>query len=287
MSALLALLGAASFGAGDFLGGLASRRVSWIVVATTSQFVGLLVIIAAALLISGPASGSFSWLGSASGLGFAVGVALLYKALADGEMARVAPITSLLAILVPVGIAVYVGQPAGLLLGSGIAAAVIAIILISQETSQAADPRNTLSSATLCIAILAGLGFAVFYIGLDGLPHGRANLWPLVGVRAIATLCTGTVLGLSLARGQGQIQRPPAFAAGAGLLDGTATIILFAALGSGSLTIVATIGSLYPAATILLALTLLGERLSGRQIAGLLFAAAAVIMIAVADVNNQ
>ena len=67
--------------------------------------------------------------------------------------------------------------------------------------------------------------------------------------------------------------------AGAGLLDVSANVLYLLATRHGLLTLVAVLTSMYPASTVLLARFVLKERFIRTQIAGLLFAAASIVMI--------
>jgi uncharacterized membrane protein len=64
-----------------------------------------------------------------------------------------------------------------------------------------------------------------------------------------------------------------------GVLSGTGNLLFLAATGRGQLAIVAVLSSFYPAITILLARALLAERWTREQAAGLLIAAAAVVLV--------
>jgi drug/metabolite transporter (DMT)-like permease len=64
-----------------------------------------------------------------------------------------------------------------------------------------------------------------------------------------------------------------------GFFDASATICYALAVHPGALGIVATLISLYPATTIVLARVVLHERLRRRQMVGLAFAAGAVLLI--------
>jgi drug/metabolite transporter (DMT)-like permease len=80
--------------------------------------------------------------------------------------------------------------------------------------------------------------------------------------------------------------RPPAARAGwlaviTGVVGTTATILYFFATHEGFLAVTAVLTSLYPAITIVLARTLLGERLTRLRVAGLSLAAVCVALIAV------
>jgi drug/metabolite transporter (DMT)-like permease len=64
-----------------------------------------------------------------------------------------------------------------------------------------------------------------------------------------------------------------------GVLDMIANALYLLATRGGPLSVVVTLASLYPASTVILARVVLGERLSGMQVAGVICALVAVIMI--------
>ena len=64
-----------------------------------------------------------------------------------------------------------------------------------------------------------------------------------------------------------------------GALDMSANALYVVAVQQGALGIVATLVSLYPASTVLLARVVLGERLSGLQLAGVACALLAVVLL--------
>ena len=76
MAVLLAALSAATFGIGDFFGGLSARRMAALLTTVTAQATGLVLILAACLVISGDPSGGDLALGAAAGLAGAVGLVL-------------------------------------------------------------------------------------------------------------------------------------------------------------------------------------------------------------------
>src|SRR5207247_9287074 len=93
--ALLALCGAASWGAGDFLAGLASRRVAVLVVLVVSQALGLAGVSLWVLLSGDPFPGIVELApAAAAGAAGLAGLAALYRGLAVGAMGIVAPISA-------------------------------------------------------------------------------------------------------------------------------------------------------------------------------------------------
>lgn len=74
----------------------------------------------------------------------------------------------------------------------------------------------------------------------------------------------------------------PAYAisAAAGVLDSVANLLFLFAARSGDLAVVATITALYPAGTVLLARSVLAERVHRGQLVGLGIAAVAVSLLA-------
>lgn len=278
------LLAALAFGCGDFLGGLSARRSTWWQVAFVAQASGLVPLAWAVLHAGGAINQAGLCWSFVAGAGEATGICLLYKALADGQMAIIAPVTALLAIALPVLLQVLTGtQPSSIAL-AGIAAAGTALFLISREPSDGAKAKVT--KAALFTAMAAGLGVALFMIGLSQAQSGTRALadgaWPALIARATCTALTGVAIALA-AGTQGTFRTMPGWAlAGAtiaGVFDAVATLALMSSMRFGSLASAATLTSLYPAVTIMLAMLVLRERLTLAQRCGLVLAGVAAIAI--------
>jgi drug/metabolite transporter (DMT)-like permease len=277
VAVLLALASAVVYGAADFCGGLASRRATSFAVVAVSQAAGLVVLLLLLPWLGGAATvGDFAW-GAGAGLAGAVGLVLFYRALADGVMSVVAPVTAVAAAAVPVLVGIAFGERLGLVAAAGIALALIAVVLVSAEgglsSLRAARPGS------LTPALLAGASFGLFFVMLDR-THDDSGLTPLVGARLVSV---AFVLVLAVTTGQSlRIPRaalPIVVLAGVG--DMTANgLFLLATQQGGQLAIVGVLASLYPASTVLLAQVVLRERLAGTQVAGLAAAVAAVALIA-------
>ncbi|HET9147379.1 MAG TPA: EamA family transporter [Acetobacteraceae bacterium] len=279
MAIILALLSALSYGGSDFLAGLASRRGNEGVVLMLVQPFGLVAALLALAWFRGapPGIASLAW-GAASGIGSGIGTAMLYRGLAIGRMSVVAPLSAVVAAIVPVVAGIFLGQKLSAPALAGIAAAIPAIGLVSWQRDEA-NGRDQ----GVFYGLIAGFGFALLFVALDR-AGTAAGAWPLVPGQAVANLVVIPFAWQGI-RGQpgwrSSVRSSAPSCVAAGLLAGAAALLFLAASGRGYLAVVAVISSLYPAATILLARMVLGERLNRTQAAGLLAAAAAVILISI------
>jgi uncharacterized membrane protein len=276
MAAIFALSAAVAYGVGDFLGGVAARRVPPTAVVLWSHVVGLVMMAAAAPLVGGDLSMQTLAIGAVAGLLGALGVTLFYQALAMGAMSVIAPIGALLSAAVPVVVGIGTGDrpsPAAL---AGIALALGAVVLISRESPHLATVPVRWQAVGLAIA--AGLGFGFFFVALDQAGDG-VGIWPLVGAR-VASVGMFAVLGAARLTSAALPRGVAGAAVGCGALDAGANVLYLLALSHGLLSVVSVLTALYPAGTVLLARYVLGEHLSPVQRAGLGVAVAAAVLIA-------
>ncbi|MFI2714196.1 EamA family transporter [Micromonospora sp. NPDC018662] len=270
---VLAAVSALAFGTADFSGGKASRHADPIAVTVVSQVLSLPLLVALALVVPGtPSRVDLIW-GLLAGVAGAAGVVLLYRALATGVMAVVAPVTAITAAVVPIVAGLLVADSPGTVALGGAGLAVVAIALVSLGERGGA---GRVSGRIIGTALAAGLLFGVFF-ALLGQADERAGMWPVLAVRV-----SSIAFGLALAARTGTRlrlgRRVLGWAAAAGLLDSAANALFLAAAGRGHLSVVAAIASLYPASTVLLALAVDRERLRPVQLAGLGFAAVALVL---------
>jgi drug/metabolite transporter (DMT)-like permease len=279
---LLALLSAAFYGAGDFIGGFASRRAPMFSVVTISQAAGLLSLLVV-LPFLGPASpiaADYAW-GAASGIAGGFGVGLLYRALAVGTMGVVAPTTSVCAVVIPVAAGLLRGERLPGLVGVGIALAVVAIILLGQESAHpdhpAPRPPQYGLPSGMWHALASGVAIGFFFLLLAN-ARAEAGLWPLVAARLAGVPCFATIVVVTGA----SFRLPRGLAGlviGGGVLDMLANVLYLLATRYGSLAVAVTLVSLYPASTVALARAVLKERLSRLQVIGMVGALVAVLLI--------
>jgi uncharacterized membrane protein len=278
---ILALGSALFYGAADFTGGLTTRRAGTIPVVVLSQFSGLvLVVLLLPVLPEASARRADLLWGAAAGLTGGIGVALLYRALAIGTMAVVAPTTAVCAVAIPVVVSVLLGERPAPLAIAGIALGITSIILVSQHTSDDAKPHRTAAGRLprgVGTALVSGVAIGFFFLSLAG-TRAEAGMWPLLMARAVSVTLF-LLLGLA---GRQSLRMPRGLAALvvlAGTIDMLANALYLLAAQRGPLSIVVTLSSLYPASTVLLARVVLRERLNPLQVTGVGCALAAVVLI--------
>lgn len=279
MSVLLSLFAAMSYGLADFNGGIASKRASAWAVALVCQLAGGTLVVIVALVDGGnPGSGDFAWaLLAAVGNGF--GTAFLYRGLASGRMGVVAPVSGVGAVIVPVAVGILTGERPAMPVWTGLVLALPAIWLVSREPlSPAAGSAGPSGGSGMVDGMLAGLGFGILFAALAQIPRD-AGFMPLALNQYVAGL--GIVL-IAIALRQDWIPRTRWALAGviSGALGATATGLFQLATHRGYLSVAAVITSLYPAFTVLLAASVLRERVHATQGIGLVLCLASVVLVA-------
>ncbi len=268
----LSLAAAASWGAADFSGGVAAKKVNTFGVVVVAHGTGLLLMLLLALVAHEPLPGRTSLLwGCAAGLVGGIGLAAFYKALAVGKMGINAPLSAVITAVLPVLFSFGTeGLPRPLQL-IGFVLAFVGIWLIAAQGG-GGRPEG------VGLAILAGIGFSGFLLFIK-LAGSTAVFWPLVAARAASSLLMLTIVLIG-----GREWKPVPGVLGymllAGVLDSGANALYLAATQHGRLDVAAVLSSLYPASTVILARVLLKERLSGAQSTGIVAALIAIPLIA-------
>ncbi|MDQ2805742.1 MAG: EamA family transporter [Chloroflexota bacterium] len=277
--ALFGLASAASWGAADFNGGLATRRANPFVVVAASQAVGLGLLVVLALLVGEPFSALSSLLwGGAAGVFGGLGLAALYRALAVGQMGVAAPVTAVLSAALPVLFAALtIGIPSGRQI-SGFALALLSVWLLARPNGAHGRPQG------LGLALLAGAGFGGFLI-LIHQADVSSVLWPLAAARCASLVLMLPLAGIALrraapaAQGGRRLWLPVLLS---GILDVGGNAFFVLAGHVGRLDVAAVLSSLYPATTVLLAWLLLKERLTRSQTVAIALTLLAILLITVA-----
>ncbi|MWB99852.1 EamA family transporter [Agromyces seonyuensis] len=292
LTAVLSLGGALVYGAADFLGGLAARRLGALLATAISAVAGLAALLVVLPFTGGdPAPADFA-IGAAAGLVLAVGIALLYASLAIGPMSILSPLTALVSAVVPMAWGLATGDSFGPLGVAALGIALVAVVLVGLAPGEGAV-RPSLRG--ILFGVGAGAGIGAYYIVIDGTADA-SGLWPLaaartaMGVLLFAAVGVAALRARAARRANGSVE--PAERAGlgpgirlaivCGLVDATANVLLLLGIRAGELAVAAVLGAMYPAGTILLAAIVLGERVAPLQWTGLVLALVAAGLFALA-----
>ncbi|MCM6776303.1 DMT family transporter [Nocardia sp. CDC159] len=285
-SVLLALLAAIGYGVSDFVGGVASRRVAALRIVIVSYPLSVLLMVAIAPLVDARLDvPALAW-GAGAGVASGLAVWWFYAALASGPMAVVSPLTAVLVAGVPVVIGLLSGERANPAAYVGIGLAVVAVALVSKESPDDVTEEITggrelrFDRRVALLTVGSGIAFGFAFVFLHE-AAGPAGLWPLVTSRIAATFVVWTA-AVATGHFHAPTGKPLRLAAYVSVLDVIANVAMLYAFHGSLLSLVSVIGSLYPAATVLLAMMLLGERVGPLQQIGMAMALGSVALIATA-----
>ncbi len=283
MVILLGLAAAVLYGSGDFLGGMATRRVHVLAVLTVAETAAVIAALTAAVIGPGPASvAGLAW-GIGAGLSGGLGLIIFYIGLATGPMSVVAPVAGLVSTILPVGVALAEGERPGAGVYAGALLCLVAIVLASSGGDTSAVPRSgrTGPGRAIGYGVAAGALFGLFFLLIRNAGQS-GELWPVaagrIGELAIVLIAAAVLRRGPLPRGAGG--RLLLAAAGAGVIDVAANICYVAATRTGMFGLATVLASLYPGVTVLLARVVLGERLRWVQRVGLGLALIGIILVA-------
>jgi drug/metabolite transporter (DMT)-like permease len=314
ITVVIGLASAFVYGAADFLGGAAARRISAVRVTAVAAVSGLVLLLVALPFVPSVWTPEAVTLGVLSGVTGAIAIGLLYACLAIGPMSILSPLTAIVSAIVPLTIGLIGGerlQPLGYV---ALGLALVAVVLVGFVPEKGAV-RPSLRGVLMAIGSGAAIG--VFLVLLDLTPDD-SGLAPLVVNRAVNGTIMFAIVGVvawtsrssrsssdtssrssrSLSDTSRRSSRslsdrietpaPPlwrpglAFAIGCGILDALANVGLLLGVRLGELSVIAVLTALYPAGTIILAALVLKERIAPIQIVGLVLAIAAGGMLALA-----
>ncbi len=310
----LALGASVCWGSGDFLGGLTTRRASLWAVVVGSQAVGLAGAALVVVLLRRPWPGLDAvWPVLAGGAAGAVAISTFYKALAIGTMSVVAPISATSA-LIPFAVGLVAGERPAAVQLAGAAVAAVGVLLVASEPARrgeavgapalpggpAVEPEIAVASSAASVrpaggavaprpsrrvrreaiglALLAAVCMGLTLLGYDAAAQ-HDPMWAMLAGRASSAAFFAAFL---------LVLRPRIVATGAaipgivtvGLVDTGANGLFALATTQGYLSLVAVLGSIYPAVTVVLAYVFLRERIAPHQLAGVMATLAGVALIA-------
>lgn len=287
LTVLLGLGGALSYGAADFFGGMASKRVSPVVVTGGVAVVGLMGLLTASIFVESSWDPDALWWGALSGVTGALAIGLLYACLAIGPMSILSPTTALLSAVVPMTWGLTQGDGLSPLLYPALGLALIAVVLVGFAPDKTAVRPSVLG---LSLAVSSGILIGMFYVFIDLSPDD-SGLTPLIANRAVQSVLVVLVLIGMWGWAKRQPSRAPLFGEAGGrralllfivlggLLDVLANVFVLTGLRVGDITIVSVLTALYPAGTIVLAWVWLRERIHRLQWLGLALALTASALL--------
>ena len=283
LAIVLALVSALAYGVSDYAAGLASRDFSVIQVTLVSAAASTLVVAAALPFAAGhpPGAASLGW-GALAGLGEEVGALALYYGFRHAAFSVAGPLSAVGAAGFAVVAGLLFGERPSALALTGIILALPAIVGVSASAAAAAGQGEEKGEGGRFTGVVAGLVagacFSLLFIGLNR-AGSHSGLWPVASA-AGAELAMAVVVAAATRN----IRRPAArhgwLAVFTGVTGAGGIVAYFFATHHGFLAVTAVLTSLYPAVTIVLARTVLGERLTAPRLAGLVLAAACVALIA-------
>ena len=273
LPAAYALSAVGVWGASDFLGGIGARRANAFLFTAIVHLSGMVLMGGLALLAHAPLPGNASllWALVAGSVG-GISLALFYRALASGKMGLTAPVAAVLGAGIPTIVTAFAEGFPGYRHVGGFVLAAVGVWLISRTEDGAGRPEG------LGLAVLAGIGFAGFYLCINKSGNASA-LWIAVISRTASFVVTSAFVLVGR-----YIRAVPTsvltIAILTGCLDITGSAVFIRANQIGRLDEAVVLSSLYPAVTVLLARIFLHEHFSRARTVGMLAALVAVPMIA-------
>lgn len=266
------ILSALSFGAGDFAGAVASRRAGALVVVAGAHGIGLLVLLAAALVIRPPLPDAGGvGLGLLAGVAGMVGLAALYRGMSLGSMGLVTALSGSGSLAIPLVAGAALGHQVGSLQLVGVGCAAAAAVTASGAS------RSEVGRFSLVLAGAAAVSFGTWYVLIDLAADAGDPLWALVLSRAASA---GLAALVAVGR-WGSTPVPWRIVAAAGIFDVGGNALYVIARDEIPVGLAAALTGMYPVVTMILARVVLGEHLPRLGQLGVLLALIGVVLISI------
>ncbi|HSP76560.1 MAG TPA: EamA family transporter [Cryobacterium sp.] len=316
LTAVLGLTGALIFGSADFLGGLAAKRMSSLLVTAVAAASGLVALLLTLPFVAGVWSPTAVLWGGLSGVSGAIAISLLYACLAIGPMSILSPLTAVVSAVVPMTVGLAGGDRLAPIGYWALGLALVAVVLVGFVPERGAVRPSLLG---VLMALGSGTMIGAFMVMIDLTP-ADSGLVPLVMNRAVNASIMFSVVGLlalvalrrrralvparsdsdsdsdsdsaSASASMPATDAPPPprstlaiglrLAVACGVLDVLANVLLLLGMRAGDLSVMSVLTAMYPAGTILLAAVVLRERIAPVQWLGLALALTAAGMLALA-----
>ena len=275
MTPLLFALGASlAWGVGDFFGPLVSRTVGVLPVLMWAQVGGVAAI---AIAVSVRGDGPAGWgvlFGVGAAFGGMLGLFAYYRGMVAGAMSVVAPVAGVSAVI-PVIFGIATGDDPSVPQVAGVVVALAGVGLASLEHQQG---RRRVA-AGVGLALLAACGFGFYFPWMHA--AGKVDFWwaslvfRTTALLLVAAVVAGRRIDVRLSR------RNVAIACAVGIVDTVGNVCFAASSRHGLVSLTAVLASLYPVLTVLLAASLLRERVAPLQRAGIALTLTGVVLIGI------
>jgi len=278
LSILFGLSSALSWGAGDFTGGIASRKTGAYRTVFYGEVIGIFVLFFVIAIFGEPIPNSRTWtFAILAGVLGTMGLILLYHSMTLGLMSIAAPVSALLAAVLPVIVGIFrEGLPEWMtIIGFGFA--LFAVWMISQGEG---GIKNIFSHLTdLKLPLLAGIGFGSYFVFMHEATNTGATIWPMVASRFGGLILITTYMFITRTSWKVTDSSAWPIITLNGILDISGNVFFILAGQAGRLDVAAVLSSLFPGSTVLLAWIFLKERLNRNQWIGILSALTAIVLM--------
>ena len=279
MGILFGLSAALAWGTSDFLGGRFSRKFPAFTVGLVSQATSVVLLLLLLLIIRPEIRAETLAWGVAAGLFTSFGGVALYKGLATGDSAVVAPLSAAGAI-VPVVFAFASGDPPNTLQTAGIVLALAGTVLVSLPP-EGASFRHSAHLMPVLYGLGAAAGFGVFFVLVDQGSQSDSDALVVIAAARVGgaffILLAGGLTGSLVSPGRDVFRL-----ATVGIIDTTANASYALASVRGNVAVASVLSSLYSVQTLLLSRLFTDERFTPIRVAGAALALAGVATISAA-----
>ncbi len=279
LSIIFGLASALSWGAGDFTGGLAARKVGAFRSVFYAEVIGIVLLFIIVGATGEPMLSSrsavFALIAGALGT---IGLMLLYHAMATGVMSIAAPVSALLAAMLPVVVGMFTEGLPDFLTLIGFGFALFAVWMVSQSEGGVKDILSHLSD--LKLPLLAGIGFGLYFVLMHEATSSGGAFWPMIFSRTGGITLITTYLLITRTEWKIELSSLPIIAVN-GVLDLGGNFFFILASQAGRLDVASVLSSLFPGATVVLAWVFLKERLNRNQWIGIAAALIAIVFMTI------
>ncbi len=273
MPVLLGIVASLFIGFSDTFGRASAKRADAVSHVATQMIIGVAATMPLALVLGHELLGPDLVAGAASGVSIAVGLSILYRAMADSSSSIAAPIAAVMAALVPLAWDLIGGAELEPLALVGCVVALASMALCSVNNRLGAAARTG-----VIMAIAGGL-FLGLAVALAADTAEASGVWPAVAQRFTGFLA---MVAVALRRGVAPVLPPGVrrFGVGGGIAGGVGMAAWVLGAQLGDLGTVSVVASTYPAVVVVLATTFDGDEIRWWQALGIAGAILGTVLIA-------